>query len=227
MNYLELTNAMLKRLNETELTSGTFVSAVGFHSLVKDCVNSSIRDIIHAELEWPFLFTSGPLTFTSGSGIYIIPTSAVRVDWDSFQLISSSALGVESTHIKYIDYDEWQQRYRAEDDKYVSGVTSIPERVFRTQNLQFGFSPVPDKAYVIAYDYWASPNDLSAAGDTTVIPTRYHWTIVDGAMYHLYMFRENFESAGVAQQRFTAGIKRMRVDLISRLYEARDDRVRR
>lgn len=227
MNYLELANAMLKRLNETELTSGTFVSAVGFHSFVKDCVNSSIRDIIHAELEWPFLFTSGTLTLVSGSGVYAIPVSAVRIDWDSFHMLSSSALGVESTHLKYIDYDEWQQLYRAEDDKYITSSTSIPKRVFKTQNLQYGFSPPPGAAFVIAYDYWASPNDLSAAGDTTVIPARYHWTIVDGAMYHLYMFRENFESAGIAQQRFTAGIKRMRVDLINRLYEARDDRVRR
>ena len=43
--YLTLTNSVLRELNETELTSGTFSSSRGIQTAVKDFINKSIHDI--------------------------------------------------------------------------------------------------------------------------------------------------------------------------------------
>ena len=43
--YLTLTNRVLTRLNEVELTSTTFTSARGIQTQVKNAINESIRYI--------------------------------------------------------------------------------------------------------------------------------------------------------------------------------------
>ena len=53
--YLDLTNELLRELNEVTLTSATFTSAVGVQQHVKDALNRSYFDIINEEPQWPFL----------------------------------------------------------------------------------------------------------------------------------------------------------------------------
>ena len=53
-DYIGLVNDVNRRLNEVELTSANFASAKGFYSLIKDSVNSAIRDINQTHHEWPF-----------------------------------------------------------------------------------------------------------------------------------------------------------------------------
>ena len=43
--YLDLTNEILRELNEVPLTSSNFSSAVGFQQFVKDAINKSIFDV--------------------------------------------------------------------------------------------------------------------------------------------------------------------------------------
>jgi hypothetical protein len=53
--YLELTNEVLRELNEIPLTSANFSSAVGLQQFVKDSINKSIFDIANEEPQLPFL----------------------------------------------------------------------------------------------------------------------------------------------------------------------------
>lgn len=53
--YLDLTNEVLRELNEVVLTSSTFSSATGIQSFVKDALNKSIFDISNEEPQLPFL----------------------------------------------------------------------------------------------------------------------------------------------------------------------------
>ena len=55
--YLTLTNSVLRELNETELTSGTFSSSRGIQTAVKDFINKGIHDIYNESAEIPVLFT--------------------------------------------------------------------------------------------------------------------------------------------------------------------------
>ena len=52
--YLDITNEVLRELNEIPLTSANFANAVGLQQFVKDSVNKSIFDIANAEPQLPF-----------------------------------------------------------------------------------------------------------------------------------------------------------------------------
>ena len=53
-DYLGLVNDVNRRLNEVELTSSNFGSAIGEYAMVKDAVNASIRYINQHEYGFPF-----------------------------------------------------------------------------------------------------------------------------------------------------------------------------
>ena len=229
MNYLNLCNAVAHRLNEVAMTSSNFTTATGFHSQIKDAVQFAIRDINHAEYEWPFNMSAGTLVVTSGTPTYALTSAApnfIRVDWDSFVLnknVPTSA--VTAKPLPYIDFDLWRQRHKANDINTAPSGWSTPDWVYRTQQEEVGFSPYPDKNYSISFDYWLSPSDLSAATDSPTIYDRFSHIIIDGAMWYCYMFRDNVEAATVMEKKFTTGIKRMRVDLINRFDSFRSDYV--
>ena len=44
-NYLEITNALLRSLNEVELNSANFLTSKGFYAHARDAVNNALRDI--------------------------------------------------------------------------------------------------------------------------------------------------------------------------------------
>ena len=48
--------------------------------------------------------------------------------------------------------------------------------------------------------------DLELHNDVSRVPERFKYVIVDGAMYHTYMFRDNIESAQIAFKKFTVNI---------------------
>ena len=51
--------------------------------------------------------------------------------------------------------------------------------------------------------------------------------VIDGALYHCFMFRDNTQQAAVVRQRFEDGVDRMRTLLINRFTDVRDTRVSR
>ena len=56
--YLDLTNEVLRELNEIPLTSANFATAIGLQKFVKDAINKSIFDIANQEPQLPF-FSAG------------------------------------------------------------------------------------------------------------------------------------------------------------------------
>ena len=55
--FLQLSNELLRELNEVVLTSATFSNAVGIQQHAKDCINRAYLDIANEEPQWPFLAT--------------------------------------------------------------------------------------------------------------------------------------------------------------------------
>ena len=52
--FLNLTNELLRELNEVVLTSANFGSAIGVQAHAKDSVNRAYLDIVNEEPQWPF-----------------------------------------------------------------------------------------------------------------------------------------------------------------------------
>lgn len=52
VTYLQLTNELLRRLNEVVMDATDFATARNIQALAKDAVNSAIREILHSAQEW-------------------------------------------------------------------------------------------------------------------------------------------------------------------------------
>ena len=84
--YLQLTNRVLRELNETELTSSTFASSRGIQTAVKDFVNKGIHDIYNETGEIPLLYSRTSQDLTVGDNEYSFPADFRKADMDSFVL---------------------------------------------------------------------------------------------------------------------------------------------
>ena len=118
--------------------------------------------------------------------------------------------------LRCIDYDAYlEERYIETDGESVMiGQYSKPAIVVRKTDNSIILTGVPDRIYTVAYDYFTSPSDLVNWNDVPTIPAQFKQCIVDGAMYHAYMFRDNIEEAGEAKNKYTDGVNRMRRILI-------------
>ena len=65
---------------------------------------------------------------------------------------------------------------------------------------------------------------LSAPTDLTRVPDTYDHVLIDGALYQVYLFRDNTEAAGVSLTLFQQGIKEMQSILINKYETITDTR---
>lgn len=87
MNFLSLTNRILKAFNEVQLTSTTFSSAYGFYAEAQDAVNRAIFDIYTEEdSTWPFAWSTTEFTTAIGQQAYVPNPNYLSIDWDSFYI---------------------------------------------------------------------------------------------------------------------------------------------
>lgn len=215
-DFLGLVNDVNRRLNEVELTSSNFATAKGFYSQAKDSVNAAIQDINQQQFEWPFNYVSQEETLTAGQTRYPFPTDARTVDMDTFRIKFDDTLDADTTKLKIISYEDYLERYVDQEYNTDTSLQGPPQYVFRSPSLEFGVVPAPDKAYEIVYEYYTIHVELTNATDVPNIPEIYRHVIVDGAMYHTYMFRSNEQAAMIAKDKFEKGIKNMRTILMNR-----------
>lgn len=227
-NFLGLVNDVNRRLNEVALTSSNFSAATGFYSSAKDSINASIRSINQVAYEWPFNHVEQEETLTAGTTRYSYPSDCKTVDLESFRIKRNSTFGNATQKLSILSYEDYLNRYV--DDEYNTsdtGIRALPRHVFRTPNQEYGVHPVPDKAYEIVYEYYRLPVDLQLYSDVPDIPEQFRYVIVDGAMYHSFLFRGNTQDAALIEEKFMEGIKDMRSLYINRYDYVRDTRIDR
>lgn len=213
MNYLELTNAVLREINEVEITNVS--STRGVQSSVKDFINKAQRDIINSEVEWPFTVVNQSFTTTAGTAEYSRESDAKTLDFDSFT-IQESASTAERT-LKYLSFEEYLERRNEADTNPDSSARAVPEYVYSTPDNKIGLSPVPDEStYTVRYYYYQTNTDMAANTDNPTIPERFHDVIVNRARYYAHMLRSDVQFAQLALRDYTEGLSRMRVELINR-----------
>ena len=227
-NFLGLVNDVNRRLNEVELTSANFAAATGFYSSAKDSINSALQYLGQNQFEWPFNHFTKDQTLTAGTTRYAYPSDAKTIDFDSFRIKRNSNFNNTTQKLQIIAYEDYLENYL--DDEYNTSNTSIrslPKRVFRTPNQQYGVHPVPNYAYELVYEYYKNTVVLDNATDVPVYPEQFRPVIVDGAMYYAYTFRGNTQDATLHLQKFDEGIKDMRSLYINRYEYIRDTRILR
>ena len=210
--YISLCNELLRRINEvTFATSGDgFSTAKNIQAIAKDAVNNAIREILQDGHQFPFLKTTTTQTMTAGTGTYDFPSDLASVDWDTFYIKELSSASNTPMALPTISFDVYTQKYRAVEDAAGTSGRAAPTLVYQTAEEKFGVYPLPDAAYVIEYVYYKFPDDLSAFDDTMIVPDRFKYIIIDGAMVYMMRFRSNEQIAQIHQQKFDEGIKSMR-----------------
>jgi hypothetical protein len=215
-NFLGLVNDINRRLNEVPLTTGNFANSAGFYGQAKDAVNSAIQDINQLQYEWFWNHVTQEESLTDGVTRYTFPTDAKVIDFDSFRLKKNSTLNNDTVKLRVITYEDYMEKYLDQEYANDTSKLNIPQYVFRAPGNEFGVVPAPKEDYELVYEYYRATIDLANATDVPSIPEAYRSVIIDGAMYHAYMFRGNTQDATVAKAKFEQGIKHMRIMLINR-----------
>ena len=122
--YLTLTNKVLARLNEVELTSSTFTSARGIQTQVKNAVNEAVRYINQREYNYPFNHDTKTQTLTAGVVRYSIPTTAKVVDYNTFRIVKDSDLAVSGGQLSILNYNDYIGRSVEQEDEINTTTTS-------------------------------------------------------------------------------------------------------
>ena len=238
--YLELTNEVLRELNEIPLTSANFTSAVGLQQFVKDSINKSIFDIANEEPQLPFLAVGesgetdpfyGNVTVASVAGTrwYELKASSsslkddyASIDWDDFYLTTINVSGESAPFVSkglgFLSLADWKRYYRDSENVDDADAQSYgePSRVIKSPDgRKFGLSPIPDKVYNIHFYAFDKPTKLSAHGDTVVFPEQYTNIITARTRYYIWQFKESPQQAAFAMDDYKKALRSMKSNLIN------------
>ena len=213
-NFLGVTNKVLSRFNEVELTAANFSNSRGFQTQCKNAVNDAIRYINQDQFVWPFNHATHTETLVAGQTRYDLPSSTKLVDYETFRIMKDDSLSTDGRSLQVLDYKEYIDRYSFKEDE--TGLGEQPVYVFRDPANKFGLYPYPDKAYALKFDYYTYPESLSASTDVPTIPERFEHVLLDGAVMYGYLFRGEQGPYQLNKERFEDGIENMRTLLTNR-----------
>lgn len=216
--FMELTNRLLRKYNEVEITQADFSSVKGIHAEAKDAINTSLGIIMSHHYEWSFNAVEQTETLVAGTFEYAWPSDFKSVEWRSFQLQSDDSLAVSMKRLSQIDRDYYYRHFYDDDREAVlnTAYRGVPDFVFQTHGQGFGVTKNPDQAYELKYRYYKAFTQLSAYDDQTTVPPEFDHVIQFGAQVEMLKFLDNTEQARVVQkQDFEPGLRSMRTLLIN------------
>ena len=238
--YLDITNEVLRELNEIPLTSANFASAIGLQQFVKDAVNKAIFDVATQEPQLPFFATGesgatdpfyGNVTVATVAGTrwYELKASSSSVaddygsiDWDDFYLTTINVSGESAPYVskglRFLNLADWKRYYRDSEnlDDADSQAYGEPIHVIKSpDSRKFGLSPIPDKVYNVHFYAFDKPTKLSAHDDTIVFPEQYSNVITSKVRYYVWQFKESPQQAAFAMDDYKKAIKHMKSNLMN------------
>lgn len=164
-------------------------------------------------------------------------TATATTTYITFSTTSTTAADVDQLFcrrnetprpLKWISYDEYRfdrtLTTKSADVWNKPDVFAIPRLVYEMNNDKYGVHPKPDEEWVVDYEYWNVPDDLSVDASTSVIPTRYENAIVAGARYYVLSLRSDPAFADRARKEWEQLVKRMRTELINTKDEMKSTR---
>jgi hypothetical protein len=238
--YLELTNEVLRELNEVVLTSANFDSAIGIQSFVKDSLNRALFDLANEEPQLPFFSAgvsgstdpfygnvtvatvAGQRWYTLKDGSSSITTDYASVDWDDFYVTTINVSGESAPYVsqglKFLTLADWK-RYRRDNenaDDAESQNYGEPKFVFKSPDFRkFGLSPIPDKVYNIHFYAFEKPTALSSYDDTIVMPDQYKNVLTAKSRYYVHQFKNNLQQSAFAMDDYKKALRAMKSNLIN------------
>ena len=238
--YLDLTNEVLRELNEVPLTAANFGNATGLQKFVKDTVNKSIFDIANEEPQLPFFSAgvsgstdpfygnvtvatvAGQRWYTLKAGSSSITTDYASIDWDDFYVTTINVSGETAPYVskglRFLTLDDWKRYYRDSENEDDANSQNYGEPKFvikSPDSRKFGLSPIPDKVYNVHFYAFVRPTALSAYDDTMVLPEQYSNIVTARMRYYVWQFKESPQQAAFALDDYKKGLKYMKSNLMN------------
>ena len=123
-SYLTLTNKVLARLNEVELTSSTVTSSRGIQTQTKTAINEAVRYLNQREYNYPFNHATETKTLTAGVVRYSLPATTKVVDYNTFRIVKDSDLAVSGGQLSILNYNDYIGKSIEQEDEISSTATS-------------------------------------------------------------------------------------------------------
>ena len=123
LTFLSLTNSVITRMNEVELTSGNFTSSRGVQTQCKNAVNESIRYINQREFGYSFNHASNSSTLVAGQTRYTVPTSTKSIDYSTARIKKDSDLNAAGNNLVTLNYNEYIEKDYANQEDDVAATT--------------------------------------------------------------------------------------------------------
>ncbi len=182
MTYLQLTNGVLRRLGKSQTTSSAFSGETGdtWPGLVKDFLNEAQREIAK-EHDWSTLFTSG--TFTTSSRTYDLSTTYSTFGREVDLTDTTNLRVLEPVSLRTLD----------EIDPILTTGGTPTRYSIQYPNLVFDYTPT-SLSYRLRYLQRAT--DLSANGDTSILPEYCDLPLIWWTVWQLAASREDSQDRG-------------------------------
>ena len=207
LKYVDYDNMFLRPKNY--ITNGDFeiagVASITNWTKSTTLTVSSGNEVLLSETTFTATATTHYVSFTEAAG------NAAFV-----KLVELSE-NVDSIPLKYLSYEEYNERFRDRDTRPDTSKYADPEYVYTSYNNEIGLTPIPDTSNrTLEFDFYVSHTDLSGSTDTGIIPTRFEPVINARAKYYTHIFRSDVQSAQFSLKEYEDGIKRMRIELLNR-----------
>lgn len=161
MTYLQIINAVLRRLRETEVTD---VDETDYSKLIGEYVNS-VKKEVEAAWDWNALRTTLTLNTVASTFNYTLVGSGSR-----FRV--SDVVNDTSNYMMQPRSAQWMnQRFLTVDQQLSTPSFYSFNGVDSNQDSAVDLYPIPDGVYTIRFNVTIPQDDLVANTDTLLIPS--------------------------------------------------------
>ena len=166
MTYLELVNAVMRRLRESEVSTvqGTGNSN-SYARLIGDFVNES-KAQVESAWDWSALRTT--LTLTTTSGVFNYELNGTRNNFKVLDVWNDS----DDIEMLYKDANWFNREFLTATPQTGTPVFYNFNGVSADGDTQVDLYPIPDAAYALRFNVTQRNLALSDDADATVLPTR-------------------------------------------------------
>lgn len=191
-----LTSRVQARIRDTGFSSSTTL----------DLINDAINDVFN-EYRFPFMQTSTTFTLAANTADITngadLPTNYVQ----ALNLTLTTA-GYEK-NLPFVTLDQIEEMYPDPTDtsRYPANVPNVAYYANGTINV----FPVPNSAYTVKLTYYKKPTELVADADVPELPSEFAELIILGAAYRALQIKDNYDQAGVLQNKFDEILQKLAV----------------
>lgn len=139
-----------------------------------DWINAAMVEFCEAH-PWAFLETIGNANTVVSDDVLALPADFFKIN--KARILAQGATTLFRSELKYVPYIQSEE----EEPKASSLVSGEPYQFTLVGTDFMILYPLPDKIYTIRLYYRKMPVDLVADADVPGIPSRYHYTLVEGA----------------------------------------------